>query len=154
MGFHLWLASENYSFSQLTGRRKPCYYSAPENAGWAEQKQLTTEHKALRLEKDWKLGVGERMGRWREKGKRRGKREGALNISVNYFLSLTSSFMFTPLHPWWFWTQLQMCWWGSGGRFLPAHKQFSVTPAGCPPIQLSSDTLYQEIASDSTDSTG
>ena len=38
-----------------------------------------------------------------------------------------------------------------GGRNLPPHYQTMLrTPAWCPPIQPSSDTIYLEIASDST----
>ena len=38
-----------------------------------------------------------------------------------------------------------------GGKNLPPHHQTMLrTPTWCPPIQLSSDTIYLEIASDST----
>lgn len=37
-----------------------------------------------------------------------------------------------------------------GVRFFSTNKQFFVTPAGCATIQLNSDTVYQEIATNST----
>ena len=64
------------------------------------------------------------------------------NIGVKGKLSFTflysvMTFCFTSGH--------QMC------RGLPLTKQFSATPAECPTIQFTSDTIYLERASDPTD---
>lgn len=48
-----------------------------------------------------------------------------------------------------FWSPIAVCVW-LRGRFLHITKQFYGILCGCPTVQLSSDTIFPKIASDST----